>query len=247
MKKEEREVKIKKDKNEREHVCGISLDKFPAWYVCHHNGILRGVRISTICLERRGMILLKKCLASNLTNDILLQNEIKNFIQEVLWWGVKSGRREYWFKAIFSRQPQAVVADKICKAATFLQKDKLALAIETLDNSQKRGVKGMRFTVGSKVLRMMSPGKAGALDRILRAELPKYAKSINDYAGYAEFCKHCKKVANDLLKKHGIQHPLRKKGNWLASDVESVLFAHFNSDFSLEGKRPCPFCKKLTC
>ena len=219
-------------------VCGVPLKEFPAKYVEHHDGILQKTKISTICLEIIGKGILEKCPESDSAEAVAPDfcKELGAFIDQIVAWGVQYG-------------PNTICGDdltpgkirKICQAAAYLQENNLELAIKTLDNSQGRGVKGMRVTVGSKILRMMSPEKAGAFDRVLRENLSEYTKEAfcagakNEpdafHKAYPEFCKDCKVVA-DKLNAKGIKHKpsitTRRSGShkWLAADVEAVVFHH---------------------
>ena len=206
-------------------VCGIPLEEFPERYVCYHNSVREG---STIPLERDGAKFLIKCLEGDALSFVF-QGEVKDFIKKVLWWGLGEEQYDTILDYIYPRQPdnqtEEAVTRKVRQAALSLRKGNLQLAIKTLDNSQKQGVKGMKLSIGSKVLRMISPEKACAFDELHLQEKLSYPA---DSDGYADFCGNCVTVAEQMNKK-GIEHEfsiekMRGSPKWLAADVEAVVF-----------------------
>ena len=192
----------------------IPLEEFPKKYVCFHNK-----EGGTIPLERKGAEFLKKCPEGD-PISIAFQGEVKDFIDEVLRWGLKEDEYNTVIGYLYSsEQPDEVVARKVHEAATALQNGKLGDAVQTLD-----GLTGIGISVGSKILRIMSPEKAGVLDSILQNKLLYDANGT----GYACFCKSCGEVA-DRLNADGIKHEspivqLRGSDEWFIADVEAVVY-----------------------
>ena len=201
-------------------VCGIPLTEFPEGYVLYHKGIEQHTKILVMCLERSGAELLKRCLApAGSENSDKFLSDIKIFIKAVLRWGGKQCLAK--FPKICRSEKN--VADAICEAAVGLENNDLALAVKILCE-----VDGISISIGSKILRIMSPEKAGAFDiKVLRTHL-SYGKRdgySDDYAGYAAFCEHCREMAVKLNRRH-IKHPIRGDSQWRAADVESVIYRH---------------------
>ena len=200
-------------------VCGILLEEFPERYVFFHSGVKEG---GTIPLEKCGKNLLEKCFEGNPTS-IVFQGEVKDFIREILQWAVDENDYDTLLGYIYSpEQPEEVVARRVCEATMALQNGKLGDAVQILDE-----LKGIGLSIGSKILRMMSPETSGAFDdRHLQRKLSYPA----DSNGYANFCEDCVVVAEQMNEK-GIEHEpsiadkkMRGSPKWLAADVEAVVF-----------------------
>ena len=233
---EEKRVKIegavcripRKDRS----VCHIPLAEFPQKYIDYV-----GDMKDTICLERRGARIMAKCHDSKSVYPRQFPYEVKNFIREILLWAFDAGFFKFRYdgaKGIYplhTVEEAESVADKIHKAAVALQgkdlKTATKLAVQTLDNSQGTGVQGMQLSIASKVLRMMSPEKAGAFDEKHLQEKLLYS---DDSDGYAHFCLDCNKVAEELNQRGHKHEPpivvMRGDDKWRAADVESVVFNH---------------------
>ena len=201
------------------HVCGIPLEEFPQRYVGYHNSVREG---GTIPLERNGAEFQKKCLEGDPLNFVF-QGEVKDFIKEVLWWGIEERLYDEVLGRIYSaNQPEEIVARRVHSAAETLQNGKLEGAVQILDALQ-----GIGLSIASKMLRMMSPEKAVAFDeQHLQRKLPYSA----DSDGYANFCGDCVAVAKQM-NEESIEHEpsiakMRGSNKWLAADVEAVIFDH---------------------
>ena len=221
-------VKVKiEERNGREYVCDIPLEKFPQGYEC----FLDTDAPNTMRVEAEGAEFLGKCLEHNGTKmpDEVFCGRLMDFIVRVLRWGFEGVRYYRILGLIYcSEQPTKAVASDVCKAAKAMQGNNLKLAVESaieiLDN-----LYGIGIPVASKMLRMMSPEKAGAFDDAVL--LPELAYTKDDgypdgWKGYADFCKDCDIVACKL-NKQGIKHPKREGHQWLVADVESVLYWRF--------------------
>ena len=228
MKKEKMKVEIQNCGN---CVCNIPLGEFPERYTYYHKTIergstKRGKKVLTICLEHHGMDFLGKCLGIKGAKmpDI---DEVKNFIEKIAWWMGRPASVGIIYSPNSNRSKEEVaieVRKAVIKAVMALQdeKDGLKSAVEILDD-----VYGIDISIASKILRMMLPQKAGAFDSILQGAL----SYIADGTGYADFCRNCGKVAKKL-KARRIKHPMRGDHKWFVADVEAVIYAHFNPDFT---------------
>ena len=217
-------VKIEK-KGRREYVCNIPLKKFPQGY----ERFLKIDAPNTMYVEDKSAEFFGSCLKQNSTTKfpgVSFCGKLMDFIVRVLRWGFE----DYFYYRILgliyrSKKPANAVAREFCKAAKALRDNNLESAIKILDN-----LNGIGIPVGSKMLRMMSPEKAGAFDNsVLRPKLAYTRKDgyANNWKGYAAFCKDCDIVARGLNER-GIKHPKRKCCHqWRAADVEATLFWRF--------------------
>ena len=216
-------VKVKIEKKDgREYVCDIPLEKFPEGYEC----FLSTDAPNTMDVEHKGAEFLGKCLEHK-SQDMLdeFYGRLMDFIVRVLRWGFKDFQYYPILGEICSRQPMGDLAISFLKATNALQDDNLESAIKILDD-----VGGIGIPVGSKMLRMMLPEKAGAFDNaVLKRKLAYTGKDdyADDWEGYASFCEDCERVARSL-NEQGIKHPRRKCCHqWLVADVEATLYWRF--------------------
>ena len=216
-------MKKKVEIDQNDCVCGIPLQEFPKRYLCFHDR--EGG--TTIPLERTGAEFLKKCSGGDPINPAF-QADVKKFIDEVLRWGLEDDEYDTVIGYLYSpEQPDEVVARKVREATMELQNGELGNAVQVLVR-----LTGIGISVGSKILRIMSPEKAGVLDSVLQGKLLYDANGT----GYACFCNACKNVA-DRLNADGIKHEpsiknLRGSDEWLIADVEAVVYD------CLRGKNP---------
>jgi hypothetical protein len=81
----------------------------------------------------------------------------------------------------------------------------------------------------SKHLRMLRPDACGVLDKLV-SESTKYS---NDASGFAEYSGICVQIAATLNKiastEPTLLNRLRPKGEWLAGDVDAVVFAEIRN------------------
>ncbi len=176
-------------------------------------------------IEEEGKSLLKGDL------DLSKANQINAFVSRVIIWG-EENRRGIIHRRVFPSDKQgedkaeheAEVAKIVTESAIFLRNGDLKSAIDRI-----KDVYGFCFSYGSKVLRMLSPEKAGAYDSILSEKFPAY----RGIEGYVEFCDACQKVA-DALKERDIKSH-RKNDEWYVADVEATIY-HYIRHYKDEAK-----------
>ncbi len=180
----------------------IKMEEFPNGYCKYLACETEKTVMSTADAEKAGADILK--------GDLGDANKINDFVSVVIRWG--EGNRGIVHGMVFPLDTKIVA-----ESAIFLQSGNLKSAIDRI-----KDVHGFCISYGSKVLRMLSPEKAGAYDKILRRKLPAY----RGIEGYVEFCDACQKVVGEL-KKSDIKSPHRKNGEWYVADVEAVIYYYF--------------------
>ena len=220
---EKMKVEIEK-KNGREYVCNILVNEFPGRCKEYHQK-----NPNTLLIEQNGCALLKILTAENLEKNAAL-DESKALFEQVLEWGVEKRWHER-VRRFFYGQPEEKIVRNFREAAKSLNEGEMGDAVKLL-----RDVAGSGTAIGPKILRMMSPQKAGAFDSILKKRLlTAYAGN----AGYLLFCNDCKVVVDSLNDREDINCPLseRTNGKWGVADVETVIYWQLSgkSDFSGAG------------
>ncbi len=139
-----------------------------------------------------------------------------SFVMSVFKWG---GRTSGWVKQSLLRYHEGeknaakVLAKGIRRAIPSLKNGTCADAIDAIIS-----IKGIGPAYGSKILRMLAPGKTAVYDKKLHEEL-NYGW---DSAAYQKFCNDCIKVAAILNKNKIGTH------RWKAADVEAAIYGNLD-------------------
>ena len=187
-----------------------------------YGGIRSGVkrRITdawTLDIECQGQLL----VARDKVGD---PDELIPFIENILTWGGPTGdlvRIGYLYRS----QDNPRIAEVVNDASRDLLNGELESAIATI----VKNIKGLEVSYASKILRMLSPQKAGAYDKYLRESLGYSQKKAERFAVYEKFCVHCGEVI-PTLQERGIENPFRVDGEWYVADVEATVYRHVDDD-----------------
>lgn len=180
----------------------LTLDEFPDFCKQFYEDVgfeYKGEWRDSLYVERAG-----KAFRAHLGDAV----KTEEFVKLVFKWGGNTGNRVRG--QVEKDNTWQSVADIVKNAVEYLDKDDIRSAILKITS-----VKGLGYSYGSKILRMVSPEKAGVFDSQI--------ESICCYDSYSEFCKDCKNMA-EVLKQQGIKNPVRANGEWLVADVEASIF-----------------------
>ena len=192
----------------------IPLSAFPCLFVAYASSTPLFMK-RHFRLEQQG----DKWREHGITDD-----DVEEFISDVCAWGGVSR-----VLGMIRENDDAAVVKAFHNALKLAQDGKQGQAVDVL-----QGLNGMRISVASKQLRMMSSHNCVVLDSILQEVLP-YEATPTDYEG---FCNDCGRVVK-TLNHEGIEFPQKAlkqicheygiaeatiRSEWRAADVEAVIF-----------------------
>lgn len=193
----------------------ISLREFPNLYKEFCNFTRNGTSWDPRDLEERGSEVLARVTNRETPSGIYC------FACCVcVWGGVMRAWGQVHNKKNSVLHARRQIKNAVRKAERRLHKNEVQEAFDVFNES----VDGFGDTATSKVLRMLVPDKAVAIDSILKRKLGISPET------YGDWCAECCRLAKELQKKR-YRHTVDPKRKWKAADVESVIYFH------LSGKR----------